>query len=555
MRSFDLLSTLRLPELSDKSPIIVAIDEPSLAEIGRQWPWPRDYHARLVKNLRAAGARAIALDIVFAEPSDRAADAELASALGPDVVLAADETEITTPQAQQRIRVEPLSEFVETGAVVGLSTISLDGDGVLRRLPEYGDSFARQIMSVAGYRTATGSARLLRVFGPARTYPTVSYYQALDPATFLPPETFRDRVVIVGLSLQTAPSTETGGADAYATPMTLWSSRLTSGAEIQATMLDNLSGDLLVTAAPAWVSMIAMLAATLLASAAVIANTNWRTLLVGSITLGVMLVVAFALVQWGGYFIAPVGPVLAFTVVAAAQGGRDYAAERRLRKLITRAFSQYLSPVMVERLAADPSRLRLGGELRTLTVLFTDVRGFTTIAESMKENPEKLTLLVNRLLNPLSAIVLDADGTIDKYMGDCLMAFWNAPLDEPRHAEKAVGAALRMLEALDSLNRELAMEDKTKMPLQLGIGIGINTGSCVVGNMGSDLRFDYTAIGDAVNLASRLEGATRDLGVPILLGPETAALVSPHYAIHPVAEVAVKGRAQRVPVFGVAARR
>lgn len=178
------------------------------------------------------------------------------------------------------------------------------------------------------------------------------------------------------------------------------------------------------------------------------------------------------------------------------------------------------------------------------------MRGFTSIVEQMKNDPQRLTLLVNRLLNPLSRIVLDAGGTIDKYMGDCLMAFWNAPLDEPLHAEKAVAAALLMLTALDELNRELAQESPENA-IRLGIGIGNNSGQCIVGNMGSDVRFAYTAIGDAVNLASRLKGATRDHATSLLMGPETAALVSHRFPVRPIAEVTVKGRTEAMPVFTI----
>jgi adenylate cyclase len=239
-------------------------------------------------------------------------------------------------------------------------------------------------------------------------------------------------------------------------------------------------------------------------------------------------------------------------LVGAAQAAWDYASESRQRREIVRAFSQYLSPVLVERLASDPSQLKLGGEKRTLSILFADVRGFTTIAEKLNDDPERLTGLINRLLDPLSRIVLEEGGTIDKYIGDCIMAFWNAPMDEPDHAAKAVRAGLRMQEAIDRLNEELEGETIGEgEPLRLGIGVGVNTGECVVGNMGSQMRFDYSAIGDAVNLTSRLEGKTRDYDAPVIIGPETARRVAARFNVRELDRIAVKGRSEATPIFGV----
>ncbi|HTV71781.1 MAG TPA: adenylate/guanylate cyclase domain-containing protein [Rhizobiaceae bacterium] len=545
LRSFDYLSTTMPPAVPEDTPVIVAIDEPSFSELQRQWPWPRSLHAELIAALRKAGAKAIGLDIIFAEPSaDPAADAALAAALGPDVVLAGDETLIETPQADQIVRVEPLPEFIARGARSGIASIVLDADATLRRLPRYSDGFAPTLLQTAGRAADIPVGSYLQTFGPGRTLPTVSYYQALDPEEFLPPDTFKDRVVIVGLSMQSAPLAETGGADAYATSWTLRSSRLVSGAEIQATIYNNLLGGLTIAPASPAVSIATIVFAALLASLAVLRSTSWRTVLLAAIAVIVFIAGSFVLLRFGRVFAPALAPSVAFALVAAAQGARDYAAERRARREITRAFSQYLSPVLVERLADDPSQLRLGGEKRTLSILFCDVRGFTTISEQMKSEPEKLTALINRLLGPLSQVVLDAGGTIDKYIGDCIMAFWNAPLDDPNHAEHAVQAALDMIGALDQLNAELAMEAEAegRKPVRLAVGVGVNTGECVVGNMGSEFRFDYSALGDAVNLAARLEGQTKVYHTPLIIGEETARRVAAKFPIAELDRVRVKGK-------------
>nr|WP_275790969.1 adenylate/guanylate cyclase domain-containing protein [Rhizobium gei] len=555
LRGFDYLSTLSPPPLPENGPVIVAIDEPSMAEIGIQWPWPRSLHAQLTKALRAAGAKAIGFDIIFAEPSASAeSDFALAEASGADIVFAGDETLIKTPQAEQWVRTEPLAELLQNGARAGIASVQLGGDGTLRQIPPYQDGFAVQLADIAERAALPASSRaMLQSFGPARTYPTVSYYQALDPTTFLPKDYFRNRVVIIGLSLQNAPTLQAGGADAFATPFTIHTRQLVAGAEIQATIFDNVVNGLFIEPVSSPFSVAAILFAALLAALLVRRSTGWQTAVFGTVGALVFIGASYALLRSSHMFLSPLGPCLAFFCVAAAQTGFDYAEERRGRRDITRAFSSYLSPAMVERLANDPSQLKLGGERRTLTILFCDVRGFTTISEALKDAPEELTTLINRLLTPLSDVVMESGGTIDKYIGDCLMAFWNAPLDDPDHATHAVGAALRMLDAVDVLNGELLHEARAdgREPQRLKIGIGINTGDCVVGNMGSSRRFDYSVLGDSVNLASRLEGQSKTYGVPLLLGEQTARLVGKSFTTVELDSIAVKGRNALSPIHTV----
>ncbi|MCT7662443.1 CHASE2 domain-containing protein [Shinella kummerowiae] len=553
LRAFDYLTTIDDPRPPADGPIVVAIDEPSLADINAQWPWPRELHARLVESLRKAGAKAIGLDIIFAEPSNPASDDALAKALGPDVVLAGDESLIVTPQADQLLRTTPLPAFTEAGAVTGIASIALGGDGVFRDLPAYDDGFAMALARIVGKATVPPSGKLLQSFGPSRSYPTVSYYQALDPENMLPKDTFKGRVVIVGLSLQNAPALNSGGADAFATSYTVHTGQLVPGAEIQATIFDNLTSDVAITRAGVPVAIGAVALAALLAAAIVRNATRWQTIALGLFAVVAIGLASFALVRVANVFVSPIGPTIALLLVAAGQTALDYAEERRRRREIVRAFSQYLSPALVERLARDPSQLKLGGERRTLSILFCDVRGFTTIAEALKDDPEQLTALINRLLTPLSDIVLKHGGTIDKYIGDCLMAFWNAPLDDPRHAHHAVAAALDMLDAMTALNTELHSEARRNGTVYhpLRIGIGINTGDCVVGNMGSLQRFDYSVLGDAVNLASRLEGASKLYGVPLLIGEQTATFAEADFAVLELDRITVKGRTTAAPVYTV----
>eukprot|EP00913_Durusdinium_trenchii_P021230 g19943.t1 len=538
------------------SAVVVAIDEPSLAEINLQWPWPRRLHAQLISRLRAAGAKVIGLDIIFSEPSTGEDDLALAKALGPDVVLAADETIVTSDQADQFVRVMPLDAFLQTGALAGIASVGLHGDGVLRQIPDYLDGFAATMATTTGDTVQLPrEGSLVRVFGGPRTYPTVSYYQALDPDAFLPPGFFRGKTVVVGLSLQNAPSIRDGGADAFATSDTVHTGRLTAGAEIQATILDNLRHGLSVAQSGGVANQSALLFASLAACLLVWRNTGWLTIAGCLVAIGCILGASFAALEFGRIFLSPAAPILAVAAIAAAQSAMDYAHERRNRRQITRAFSQYLAPALVAELAKDPGKLKLGGEKKCLSVLFCDVRGFTTISERLKDDPQQLTQLINRLLTPLSDIVLSHGGTIDKYIGDCLMAFWNAPLDDPDHAKHAVAAALAMLGSMDKLNSDLQREAEAdgREFFPLRIGIGVNTGECVVGNMGSEQRFDYSALGDTVNLAARLEGASKNYEVSLLLGPQTAQAVASDFSVFELDRITVKGKVEETRVFTASA--
>ena len=229
----------------------------------------------------------------------------------------------------------------------------------------------------------------------------------------------------------------------------------------------------------------------------------------------------------------------------------NYLRDANEKKQIRGAFSQYLSPALVEQLADDPEKLVLGGETKKMTFLFCDVRGFTTISESFKADPQGLTRLINRFLTPLTNEIINENGTIDKYMGDCIMAFWNAPIDVEGHEKMACDATLKMHKAMAELNkiREDEAKAENKKFLELKTGIGLNTGGCVVGNMGSDQRFDYSVLGDSVNLASRLEGQSKSYGVKTVIGPETNENVKNSYATLQLDMIAVKGKKEAVTIF------
>lgn len=247
-------------------------------------------------------------------------------------------------------------------------------------------------------------------------------------------------------------------------------------------------------------------------------------------------------------------PILSNTVVYLLLIYIKYLRTERQRKQAIDRFGQYLSPVMVERVMREPPRL--GGELKVITVMFCDIREFTSISERLSGDPQALTALINRFMNIMSAAVTEHGGYVDKYIGDSLMAFWNAPLDDPDHAVSACRAALAMSVALVRFNQELSVEAPVPNagpgapPLKLAMGIGINTGACVVGNMGSELKFNYSVLGDAVNLASRLESLSKHYGIPIVIS-ESTRRAAPAFAAIELDFVAVVGKTEATRIYGL----
>ncbi|PKP91882.1 MAG: adenylate/guanylate cyclase domain-containing protein [Alphaproteobacteria bacterium HGW-Alphaproteobacteria-16] len=550
-RAFDTASTLS-PRLPDRpGVVIVAIDEPSFSALGQKWPWSRDKHAQLIEALRRSGAKAIGFDVVFADPSTPQADAALAGAMGKDVALASSKQLVTRSYGDTLIETQPLPQLVAAGAQFGVASVTADGDGVLRTMPEPDSSMEALLRTSGGAPKRADGDRMIQYFGPAGSYPTVSYYQALDPETYLPPGFFKGETVLIGLALQTELAVAEGGADAFETPYTMRTGMLTPGVEVQATIFDNLKNGLSIARAPQW-SLYLLLA---LGAAAGLAASHFQILWLRALALIAILAVALGgswlLLAEARLWLSPVNFAASATLAVLFIGALDFAIEQRRRSEVQGAFSQYISPTMVKRLIEDPSLLQLGGVRRDITILFADIRGFTTISEALQDEPEALVHLINDILTPLSDIVIDHGGTIDKYMGDCIMAFWNAPLDDPDHALHAVEAGRAMVEVMPQINAAIA--DRLPAGTQIKIGVGINTGSCVVGNMGSKQRFDYSVLGDAVNAASRLEGQSKELGVPLVIGAATAEVIGDALDMRHVGDVVLRGKAAAMPAYTLAA--
>lgn len=286
-----------------------------------------------------------------------------------------------------------------------------------------------------------------------------------------------------------------------------------------------------------------------------IAILIYRLGALGSAVLGGLAVAGVVGISWYafdvlGWLVDPIYPAIALTAIYLAGTLVVFLRTERERNRVRHAFSHYMAPALVKRLADDPSRLKLGGETRDMTLLFSDVRGFTTISEGL--DAEELTRFLNSLFTPLSNIILEEQGTIDKFMGDAVMAFWNAPLDDAAHPSHACSAALRMMREMENLNTRWREEAEAKgrpfKPVRLGIGL--NTGICCVGNLGSETRFDYSVIGDNVNVASRLEGQSKTYDVGTVVGESTTAR-APDFAFLELDLLKVKGKTEATRIFAL----
>jgi adenylate cyclase len=354
----------------------------------------------------------------------------------------------------------------------------------------------------------------------------------------------RGKLVLVGTSA-------IGLLDLRTTPL----DSVIPGVEVHAQVIENVLTNSLLSA-PSWAIGAEIVTAVVIGLAIIIAAPLLPAAIV--VALGALLIAGLIGMSW--YFFVAHNLLIDFTyplisswLIYLVLTFVNYFREQRQRQQIRSAFGFYLSPPLVEQLAKSPEKLVLGGEERRMTILFSDVRGFTTISEYYKDDPQGLTRLMNRFLTPLTNAIIERNGTIDKYIGDAIMAFWNAPLDDEEHEANACAAALEMLSRAEDLNVELKREAEANggvyMPLR--IGIGLNSGPCVVGNMGSDFRFNYSVLGDTVNLASRLESRTKDYRLSMVIGSRTADGAKNKYATMEIDLIQVKGKKQPEVVYTV----
>ena len=604
-KTWDKFQTIQPRETLSHSVTVVNITEDDLKRYG-QWPWPRHVMAMLHATIADAGAIIVNYNILFAEP-DRMSGVEylksmpmtneMRTQLG-EVLLDTDAVFSTVLKESQRAvlmmsvknipdtNLPSTTQIIEKGNVkpwlyeyggivsphrkvsagangIGVNVTSPEPDAVVRKMPVLirinGKIYPSMILE--NVRLLNGSERIKVIAkehgidevlvskkaGIPVNHNAEMYISYADPGKYVNMSAtdvitgnfnenkIKNRIVVVGL-------------DAAGLSVLKYTPHgLTTDQNISAQALDTLlTGKYLLRTPQADTYEIVFMAFLLLLL--IILLPRMGVLLSVPILLFVETGVAYgAFLAYAnrGFLVDPSWIMLSVFLIWSHSTYNNFATQSRLRKQIKKQFEHYLDPGMVKKLQKDPSLLKLGGETRNMTFLFCDIRGFTPISEQYKGNPAGLTKLINRFLTRMTDVIISNGGTIDKFMGDCIMAFWNAPIENKQHRELAVKSALEMTKALKQLNNVLVAEG---LP-QINIGIGINTGEALVGNMGSEQRFDYSVIGDAVNLASRLESSSKTLGKTIVIGEETRKTIENNFNFEYIDSIMVKGKSEKIKVY------
>ena len=573
LRYFDTLITAKSP--TQNNIYTVNIDEASLDRYG-QWPLPRDEYARIVQDLYARNAGLVVLNVLMSEPDRTGGDAILANTMKQYPVILPSvpsaKTKNTPKQPGSAVIGAEYSDLIVRypglianvrsleASAVGIGTVNTlpEVDGVNRRLPmvvavdgKLYPSLAMETLRVAAgdntFQVKLSEIGVEKMRIPAigaittdnlgRVWVDLSQ-QSNSVSLMNLPRDFGGAIVIVG-------PTAAGIANPVPTAAgAVWPQ------EFQAKAIGTMINGVVIQR-PAWADGAEIV--TLIAlSVMLIFLGRWIYVGIGSsiVVLGICLWIPSALYSSHAWLTDGTLVVVGIVLVLLHSYGVKFVSEYLAKQQIKKQFGTYLSPAMVEKLQKNPELLQLGGESRELSIMFTDVRGFTSISEHYGKDVQGLTKIMNRYMTAMTAKIIENQGTLDKYIGDAQMAFWNAPLDDADHAKNAVRTGLQMMGSLDAFNREVTAEGVPPF----GMGLGINTDTVVVGNMGSDQRFDYTCLGDGVNLASRLEGQSKPYGVKIVLGQKTAELVKDEYYVLELDCIAVKGKTQGVNIYTVLGR-
>jgi adenylate cyclase len=570
LRYFDTLIINRAAVESNQV-ATVNIDDETIQKYG-QFPFPRDVYSKIIIDLYNRGAGLVVFNIFTPDKDRFGKDAVLQNTLQTIPVVipqvgtndnldfgvafnpgVAEIGEPAKPWTPQYKTIQP-SVFKDTIGGIGVVNTLPEIDGVVRRMPMLvtANDVLYPSIAMETLRVAAGDISFQvksNEFGIEAV--RIPQYGKIDTDEFGRiwidwskqskqysltnlPETFEGKIVIVGLTargLNNPVATARGEQYPHA---------------IQSTILETIIGNTNISR-PIWAT-VAEIGFTILLSIISLLLIRWKYGFIPVIVIigGIHTINTYV---FGNYRILldSTIPVLGVGLVYFHAYTVKFVTELNAKLQIKKQFGTYLSPALVEKLQKNPELLKLGGESRELSIMFTDVRGFTSISEHYGKNVQGLTEIMNRYMTAMTAKIIENNGTLDKYIGDAQMAFWNAPLDEPTHAKQAVKTALEMMESLNEFNKKIEVEGVPAF----GMGLGINTATVVVGNMGSVQRFDYTCLGDGVNLASRLEGQSKPYGVKIVLGTDTADQVKDEYFVLELDKIAVKGKKEGVNIYTV----
>jgi adenylate cyclase len=604
LQTYDLrVAATARPSAPSPDIVLIAIDNESIRRmeplVGR-WPWPRLVHATVIDYLAAAGAKVIGYDVLFPERDIRKfmvggtewtgdeSDAALVDSTkkAGNVVHAAEASSVELVDPSRAIKenldapalnvrapevgcveprpkiTPPFPALAQVSKAIGHTLFVLDPNGAVRRVSPVVKSGDHAIPSLALATVMAAGATpaiharvddgvcgvMIPWRGPAENaagQPTFTSYPFYDvfysqqqliegQKPGIDPALFKDRIVIVG-------ATAEGLNEAFTTPFARGE---INGPEVHANLVDAFLANRSITRAP-WQLTLALVAAAALTVgvAGAFLDAWWTGAVVAS--LAVALVWSSIALFARGTWIELTVPMLTLVLAFVGDLAWKYFVEGREKRAVKKLFSRYVSKDVYDQLVANPSLAALGGARRHMTVLFSDIRGFTTMSE--KGTPEDVVSQLNELFTRMVRVVFDHHGTVDKFVGDMIMALYGAPLDDDDHAEHAVQTALAMIVTLNELNREWAQRGKP----QLDIGIGINTGDMIAGNVGSESIMSYTVIGDAVNLGARLESLNKDYGTRIIISASTRERLKGRYDIHPLGDVIVKGKSQPVAIYEV----
>ena len=585
--------------------VIVEISNESFKSLPEKFPWPRSYYARLVRNLKKAGAVAIGFDLTMEEPDSRdtANDEDFRNAIREtNIVALGGKTEIgNTGYTIQSNNETYANIFFPVDSSIGIVYVRNDDDGVYRRYRPfaYDPSAKRRLPTLAfatlnkrftqsPFYTAENTTTafeylnkhipksdetsfLINYYGPDRTFKHVNIADVIDDHeftnadeaasgeeinTFDDPDfgllydgTFAGKLVLIG-------STLPEDKDLFPVPMALGKQagdNLMYGVEIHASAIQNVLDQSALSVEPLWLRILVIIATCLLTfyTTTFLKEIRFKFSAFSEI-LSAFVMLAFLagiislsqyLFNQHNYVASMVSPMFAVASGFIGATVYNYLGEKKQKTYIKGLFSRYVSPAVVNELIEHPDRVRLGGEKKELTVFFSDVVGFTPLSEKL--GPEQLVAVLNEYLSEMTALVFKHEGTLDKYIGDAVMAIWGAPIPLQNHALSACKAALEMQETIIEMNRRWK---KIGSP-ELGVRAGLNTGDMIVGNMGGERRFDYTVIGDNVNLASRLEGANKQYGSRIMISDSTYRMVSSEVIVRELDSLVVKGKSKPIKVF------
>lgn len=585
--------------------VIVEISQESFKSLPAPWPWPRNYYTRLIRNLKRAGAKAIGIDLVFSSPDLRnpLEDEEFRRAIKETgCIILAGKLETDRQFFQKREKGENYGNiFVEPNQHMGLVNARVDADGVLRRympfaydqsqeqrIPTFSFAVLNVYFNQASMYTVDidgdyfhyfsrdiprfdNTSFLVNYYGPSGTFRRIKLADVLDDSDFSTTEelsngeptntfddsdygyltdgTFRDKIVLIGstmpedkdlFSVSIGEGKQEGDNQMY-------------GVEIHANVIQNVLDKNFIVREPIWITALVVFGLSLFTFVFTAGLKAIRTNMSLAIeALGVAIIFSeLFIIYWASvklfieknYLADMTSPIVAVVVCYVSSTIYNYVTERKQKALIKTMFSRYVNPTVVDELVAHPEKLRLGGERKELTVFFSDIEKFTTMSEKLP--PEQLVAILNEYLTEMTGIIFASNGTLDKYEGDAIVAFWGAPIAQADHAFRACKAAIDMQSALAHMKQRWLSEGK---PL-LNVRVGLNSGEMIVGNMGGKDRFDYTVIGDSVNLGSRLESANKQYRTNIMMSESTYKHVGSRVIARELDLLVVAGKTEPIRVF------